>query len=444
MATTLTPRSVIDHKSEIALLESVDLFKSPPTQVLTERQYYTTHYPLSTLTARDQIQFNFRTSPDEYTDLSKTFLKLRLRVKLTSTALTTPLTSAQTEKISLINYPIESLFQQKDLIINNKKLTSSHTLNGYRSAIDTEFWFTPRAKSTWLQAAHYNKDNYKHTSNTHENGYIKMGKELEITGVPHFDLTFQERLLIGGLNVNMNFTPHTPEFFLKVDDDVKNYKVEVSFTHAELQVCRYKITDLLFEAHQQAMLYQPVKYPITRVDLKTFTIPVGSSTFTQENMYSGFLPNKIFLCFVDNDAFKGTFLKDPFNFGHFNIDYIALVTSNGTHPANGYKLDFAKGQIQDAYLGLFTTVGQLTDEPRISITEDQFKNGKTIFPFSLAPGGEEGCTYNRYAHPKIEGNVRLQVHFDKALPSTIVMVAYAMFDNMIYIDKDYQVTTDFQ
>jgi len=430
--------SLIDSKSEIALLESLDVFRVPPTQVLTEKQWFSRHYPLAKPSANDHLQFSFRTSPSEYVDLSQTFLKLRLKVTLTGTALT----NDHRKKISFVNYPLESLFSQKDLYLNNKKVTSSNIVNGYRSNFDIEFFFGKRAKETWLRTANYAVGNYLNSPDETQSKYI--GKEIELTGLLHFDVTFQERLLLGGLNFQLNLVPNSPNFYLKLDSVIPNYKVDVSFEKAELLVCRTKVSDALLEAHMQALTYQPAKYPIIRSEIKNFILSSGISTFNQENVFSGHLPKKIFVVFVDNAAYKGTLLKDPYYFDNYDVEHIAAVTAAGMIPSNGYQLNFGMDDYQEAYLGLFMALGQLNDDPRLTITPDQFKAGKTIFAFSILPGSDDGHTFNRCTNPRVEGSVRIDVKFRTPLPSTVVMLVYALHDSMIYIDRNFDVTTDYQ
>ena len=150
------------------------------------------------------------------------------------------------------------------------------------------------------------------------------------------------------------------------------------------------------------------------------------------------------MVFVDNGAFKGSYVKDPYFFHNYDVEHIAAVTAAGMVPSNGYQLNFDNGDYQEAYLGLFMALGQLNDDPRITITPEQFKDGKTIFAFSLLPGSDDGHTYNRCTNPRVDGSVRIDVKFRKPLPSTVVMLVYALHDSMIYIDQNFDVTTDYQ
>lgn len=438
MSFTSPYASLIDPKSEIALSENLDVFRVPPTQVLTERQWFSRHYPIAKPSANDHLQFAFRTSPSEYVDLSQTFLKLRLKVILTGTSLT----NDHHKKISFVNYPLESIFAQKDLYLNNKKITSSNIVNGYRSSFDAEFFFGKRAKETWLKTANYVMDNYHNKPDQTQSGYI--GKEIELMGLLHFDIALQERLLLGGLNYQLNLVPNSPNFYLKLDGQIPGYKVDVTFEKAELLVCRTKVSDALLEAHMAALTYERAKYPIIRSEIKNYVLPSGISTFNQENVFSGYLPKKLFVVFIENSAFKGSLLKDPYFFHNYDVEHIAAVTGSGMVPNNGYQLNFGNDDYHEAYLGLFMALGQLNDDPRVTITPTQFKDGKTIFAFSLLPGSEEGHTYNRCTNPRVDGSVRIDVKFRTPLASTAVMLVYALHDSMVYIDKNFEVTTDYQ
>ena len=57
---------------------------------------------------------------------------------------------------------------------------------------------------------------------------------------------------------------------------------------------------------------------------KSFTIPQNHMDVSHEKLFSGQLPTRIVIGLVDNRAYNGDLTRNPFNFGHFNLNEIAL------------------------------------------------------------------------------------------------------------------------
>ena len=73
------------------------------------------------------------------------------------------------------------------------------------------------------------------------------------------------------------------------------------------------------------------------------------------------------------------------------------------------------------------------------ISLEDFANGFTLFAFDLSPDLDDGGHF----HLIKQGNVRLELHFNAALPETINVIVYAEFDNVIKVDKARIVLFDY-
>ena len=74
----------------------------------------------------------------------------------------------------------------------------------------------------------------------------------------------------------------------------------------------------------KALQLGSAKHPLRRVEVKFSTILQGNLTAIKENLFWGQLPKRAVIGFVDNDAYNGVIGKNPFNFKHHNINFIAL------------------------------------------------------------------------------------------------------------------------
>ena len=77
-------------------------------------------------------------------------------------------------------------------------------------------------------------------------------------------------------------------------------------------------------ANTTALQHGTAKYPLRRVQLKTFTVPRGNITITKENLFLGQQATTILLATIENNTFNGIITKSPFDFKHSNINFVAM------------------------------------------------------------------------------------------------------------------------
>jgi hypothetical protein len=199
-----------------------DVFGVPPTQIAVDRGWFSTHFPSSTADSTQLLEFDFMTSNTDYIHMDRMILKLKLKITpiakdilIDGKPAKNNLTDAMLKDIALINYPIETIFAQKDLYISGKAVTTSETTNSFRTIIDTKLGFSNTAKNGWMTAGLYNNDSNTGLLYEHSNKYIKNNREIDLMGILHFDLAFQDKALIGGPRFTVKLHPHSPDFYLK-------------------------------------------------------------------------------------------------------------------------------------------------------------------------------------------------------------------------------------
>ena len=96
--------------------------------------------------------------------------------------------------------------------------------------------------------------------------------------------------------------------------DVSNDgKFSVKIKEAGLIVRRVKINPGVLLVRANALSKTTAKYPITRVEVKSFTLHTGVLGDTLDNVILGQLSKRIIIGFVDNKAFNGNRKFNPFN-----------------------------------------------------------------------------------------------------------------------------------
>jgi hypothetical protein len=335
--------SVIHELSQATPLPELDIFGVPPTQTSIERTYTTEHRPIAALDSSASIQFEIHTGIDEYIQFRDTELYLRLKIKLHK-ANAQAIVESDWDKVSPVNYLLHSLFKQVDVEIGDKQITLSPQTYAYRSYFEGLLGFKDDAKKSYLSAALWSNDSPKDKPDANLSAVFKttsaVSKEVELMGKLHLDITFQERALLGGSTVILRLHPHAPTFYLMVNDE--NIKPKVEFTEASLFVQRAKVSPLVVEAHNQALTMSPAKYPITHCQVKTFTINNGTIDAMIDNIVSGQMPRRAYVALVPNDAYNGTYTKNPYNFKHYDVNFIACYLDGVQYPTKAYQSDFEK------------------------------------------------------------------------------------------------------
>ena len=194
-------------------------------------------------------------------------------------------------------------------------------------------------------------------------------------------------------------------------------------------------------ARAKALQLGTAKYPLRIIEVKNFTIPQGNLTSTKENLFLGQLPKRVVVGCIDNDAFNGTLAKNPFNFKHNDINFLALYKDGEQIPSRPFQSDFTNKQFIRSYLSLFVETSQYyPDEGINNLTRTEYVGGNTLFAFDLT--SDLGSRGNNFELIK-NGYLRLEIHFAAALPRTVNVKVYGEFDNLLEIDKSRNVIFDY-
>ena len=96
-------------------------------------------------------------------------------------------------------------------------------------------------------------------------------------------------------------------------------------------------------AHAKALDKTHAKYPVQRVEMKTYAVTGGGLTANHQNVFMGQIPKIIIVGMVRSESFNGEVKRSPFYFEHNSIDFIALHVNGEQFPSKAFKPDFAWG-----------------------------------------------------------------------------------------------------
>jgi len=127
----------------------------------------------------------------------------------------------------------------------------------------------------------------------------------------------------------------------------------------------------------------------------------------------------------------GNYNRNPFDFEHNGVNYIALYVNGEMVPQRPYEPDFVNKRYIRDYLSLFEGTGTLFTDKSVPITREEFATGYAIWLFDLTPDqANDPCI-----SPPRNGSVRIELKFAAGNAARINVLVYAEFDSMIEIDK---------
>lgn len=169
----------------------------------------------------------------------------------------------------------------------------------------------------------------------------------------------------------------------------------------------------------------------------TYTVPQGSHSYIQENLFRGNVPKFAVVALVDNAAFNGSYQMNPFDFDHFNVNFVGLYCDGQALPyRTGYRPNFEKNLVaREYFMSIIQNMEHMRKNVNNGITlEDFIDNGKTLFTFNLTP---DFCM--NQGQPPRKGNMRLELGFSQSLKTTINVIILGVFDTAIQITKNRRI-----
>ena len=219
-------------------------------------------------------------------------------------------------------------------------------------------------------------------------------------------------------------------------------KTHFKFLDAQLVVKRVKPhPDILLAHHATLEKGFFARYNLTRVELKSFTFSSGSKSLSIDNAVLGPIPKRLLFTMVKNSDLNGSLDTNPYNLRHYDISHFTLFMNGRQVPNEVLTLgmDHEKTSVI-GYKSLFEGSGIHHSNAGLQITHDMYINGFFMLLFDLTP--DLGASEGHASHPE-NGNMRIELKFNKALPESITCLLYLEFDNTILIDRLRIISTDF-
>ena len=448
--------------SNLGYGEELAIFERPIVDAGVEKVRWIEHRPVNQISQDSAIEFQVSGSGSQYVDLRRTYLYVKAKiVQLDGSDLPAPRRDETTSKmqdvvrVGPVNLFLHTLFSQIDVYLQDKLVTSSNSNYYQKAYIDTILQCCPASRLANFQAQLYYEDTPGELDETdpfagtnrglmYREYYTRGSRSVDMQGPLYVDVFQISRYLLNGISVKMRFWPTRPALHLMSDSPTDEYRTVIE--EAVLKVCHITPTPHMLTAHQAILSKNNLAlYPYLKSDIKKFTVSKGAYDFTQDDVFQNLIPTRLIICMVENEALSGSYKKNPFNFQHFNVNFVEVSVDGESVPSRALQTKFRPSYADSNYISAYLSMSRSTllGQEEHSITRVQYHRGYTFFCFDLEPEISQDKSDEDDFWPAVKhGNLRVEMHFDQGLSDTISVLMYGTFPKTIKIDHTRAVILD--
>ena len=366
----------------MALNSELMLFQPPVVNEGIEYLQWIECRPVNQITEDGSIDIHVKASRSQYLDLQRSRLYVKTKIvkddggNLVAADVVTP-----------VNLWLQSLWNQVDVFLQQKLVSSSGTNYAYKALMDV---------------------------------LLNYGVDAELSLL---------RYLLNEVDVHVKLFQNKNSFRLMSSVANKKYKVVIS--EVILKAAMIGIHPDILKAHARALEDKPAIYPLLKTEVKTFAVGKGQYNVNLDDIYQGKIPNRLILGMVSADAYAGDLTKHPFNFKHYNFDFMCLYVNGQSVPSKALQPKFSSNNYIEAYQSLFTGMEIDGKDAGIGCSRVDYGKGYTLVVFDLSSEVTDAAVQT----VKKQGNLQLEIRFASALPEAINVILYASFPGEIKIDQ---------
>ena len=441
MSPPITARSnPLEAPREAGYDSRFSIFQPAAFDISTQSELTVDYRPLATITRGQSIDFMIPNTNVYYTDLSRTYLCIRARIKNKDDSLID-----KTDKVAFTQLPLTSCFRQVDVMLNQTLMSSQIGVNApYKAVLDHLVYKDKDYLNSAAQTALFYYDTPGHmnaidpSADGSNQGLVrryewsKEGAEINVQGLLPHDLSELQQYIPSNVEIKVKLLPAIDSFTLMSKSKTEDYRVEI--TNATLKVRFIEPSNPLILAHASSLEKTPATFNYMRSNIKSFTIPANLMTWSIDQLFSNHIPSELVVCMVKASSYTGTYDENPYDFAHQHLSYIEFSIEGSQRRT--FQPDFEKNSFTEEYLALYSDENGQRERGGIVQLSD-FKQGYAIYRIKLSPGVQR--THNLAEN---RAQTRLSFRFAKALSSPVTVITYGRFYDSFRIDKSRNIYLD--
>lgn len=441
--------TIIDENSCPCSKSELDLEFVPPTQIAIDKTKYEKIFPTVSINQHAPIEFEI-ISGDDYLDLSQSYLYLKCRITRNGNSFAKPGGGCEDADVVFpVNGTLFSLFRDVEVYLNNQKISQNTSLYPYRCYFENMLNYNEEVQDRWLKMAMFDTESagfdtldkiidddntdYENISAQTRFQRTRFSKPFELVGRIHHELFQQPKLLINRSELRIRFERHDPRFFLMAKDNTKQFDIVID--KAVFYVCKKEISASVQAQHQKLLLHKTLKYPMVNVQMRSFTLGPNRNDLSEQNIYSGQLPRRVIIGFIDSERIENNFDKNPYVFSHHDLGKICLKTNGTPVTYQEIEMDFTNNNFYEGYTAFLKGCNRLFDDSTNVVTPEMFANNFCIHIFNLSSDAED--TTNDIIR---EGKLSLEAITKTSITKPVTIIIYMEFESVMEIDNNRRVT----
>ena len=255
----------------------------------------------------------------------------------------------------------------------------------------------------------------------------------QVSGPIHSEIFELQKVLPPNTELTVEFTKQNMNSFYILStqkDDQYTYLIEILEMQLEvhfLTVDPSIIQEMMYETKRKAYVY-----PLRKVNVRWFNQPSSISDINSINILSqkNKLPRRLFIAFVDSQAFSGHQNKDPFYYQKLNMKESSLTVGNQMRPYpvlryHSPELNAAVLSLQDATSGSFSN--EYTGYDGWDMLNKSFILCYKLSPSDSAPGE---C-YEMLPAESVTFYANLETPTERVM----IMIVYSEYDAEMLINE---------
>ena len=180
-------------------------------------------------------------------------------------------------------------------------------------------------------------------------------------------------------------------------------------------------------------------YPVVRSEIRTFSIPTGTTRWQQDNVFLKRLPDRVLIAVMRSDAFNGTLDRYPFAYKRNGIILVKQMVNGEEYPykttlklsttANQFNATDLKG-----YARLMNAMSMRKESFLPMIRPSNWGQGKscTVFLLNNIPGDIPNRPDVRT--PPQTGHTRYEIEFNGATGTNFTVIIWREEENVFEVN----------
>ncbi len=266
------------------------------------------------------------------------------------------------------------------------------------------------------------------------------------------DFSTSNLMMLPGVEANIKLKIADPKFYMQcLDDNADEKQYRLKIHSATIRVLIRNMNSGLNLKMEALLADNPQAYRITRLETRNINIPAQNPGIQAVDIkQSNLNPDRIFLVFVRDDFWHGTYASTPLEVDPWNYDKTGSSTAELSKlqlTLDGTNLEpYNCTTVQDLQIctfeQMYRVLGMLRRRNSSGMSFNQFVKGCSFFIYDLTRSFRAAISQG-VRQPAKSGNLRLDVSFTNPLPYSISIFAFAEYHAEIQVDKNRTVTYKF-